>query len=1041
VKERRLALSRLLAAAAFLLRPAIAPAFEYELDDGHDIQVHGFYEMQLRALSDGFRSDRWFLSQWSNVLDLEIELDLAPDGFGPFDLASAFVRAEVRMECVYRSVCGLDPSLRLYGDDARRQVPNLTDGERTGYVGFLPAPPDSDFASSPIHDENGTLVDLTKFSPFDQILRLGATNVDATFAPVRAALFAVKKIDADNPRGPRVLPLGPWRTDFELRSVGALASVPATTNPADPDPDDAVPGALLLRPRTQSLYTPSRALLERMPRFDAFDQNFREAELFWNRGASQDEGELKEAYLDLELFDHRLWLRIGKQTIVWGKTELFRTTDQFNPQDLAISSLPSLEESRIPLWSARGVWSLYEVGPLDDVRLEVAVNLDDFEPIDLGRCGEPYTVFLVCAKSVGLFAHGVTGLGIAGEERPENFWESSSGLELGARLEFRWDRLSFQISDFYGYDDAPFLYVFDTYERKVDPLTGHPLDLRGEPFDTSGVGNVLFPDDHRRVSVEEREQREALREQALAFQPGARQLFDLFCSASVGIAQNALEALEGLEDACLLDLFNNNTPLGLFGDTSTADAVGMILAGGTQGRFLLGLLVPEPDGSTPPVPLFELTRDAEDGERPSAGRNTPLCAGFGEGQCLSQYLTDAQQALLGCGAFYGTSCDAHGADLFNAEASVIFQRLPSFEPGGPVATRFAPSLGRVVQLPGARGPLDADYDPRVDGCTTADPAVLADAGHAAFCATSTFGDNTIFGVDDLHEAGFRSELDALSENVVRIFAAIAASLEAQEDPDTRCVPPGRPGYDPLACDLVLALIDVAGTRRPEVRAGGNGSGFGRRDFLWHGGGEAVLRYNKRNVLGLALDLAEDRFKSNWSVEATWFNDAVFRDTYSPTQATEADVFNLTLSVDRPTFVNFLNPHRTFFFNMQWFLRWIAGYRGDRGFLVDGPFAALGTFTVTTAYFQDRLLPAFTFVHDVRSASGGVITSLGYRYTESFSVTLGAAWFYGRPRRTRVADHALRLDNDGPPFLQRVNYQGLSPIAERDEVFLRVRYTF
>ena len=54
-----------------------------------------------------------------------------------------------------------------------------------------------------------------------------------------------------------------------------------------------------------------------------------------------------EAYVDIEAFEGRLWLRIGKQTIVWGKTELFRTTDQFNPQDLALASLPGAGALRV----------------------------------------------------------------------------------------------------------------------------------------------------------------------------------------------------------------------------------------------------------------------------------------------------------------------------------------------------------------------------------------------------------------------------------------------------------------------------------------------------------------------------------------------------------------------------------------------------------------------------------------------------------------------------------------------------------------------
>jgi hypothetical protein len=103
------------------------------------------------------------------------------------------------------------------------------------------------------------------------------------------------------------------------------------------------------------MFLPSRPLREALAsgRLDdaefARDYRFSESDRAWNRGSSQRQTrELKEAYLDIELLDSNLWLRVGKQTIVWGKTELFRTIDQFNPQDLGLASLPSLEESRVP---------------------------------------------------------------------------------------------------------------------------------------------------------------------------------------------------------------------------------------------------------------------------------------------------------------------------------------------------------------------------------------------------------------------------------------------------------------------------------------------------------------------------------------------------------------------------------------------------------------------------------------------------------------------------------------------------------------------
>ena len=80
------------------------------------------------------------------------------------------------------------------------------------------------------------------------------------------------------------------------------------------------------------------------------------------------------------MFDSALWIRVGKQAVVWGKTELFRNQDRWNPQDLALASLPSLEESRIALWMARFVWQFWNVGPVEDVRAELVIGYDDFEP-------------------------------------------------------------------------------------------------------------------------------------------------------------------------------------------------------------------------------------------------------------------------------------------------------------------------------------------------------------------------------------------------------------------------------------------------------------------------------------------------------------------------------------------------------------------------------------------------------------------------------------------------------------------------------------
>lgn len=275
--------------------------------------------------------------------------------------------------------------------------------------------------------------------------------------------------------------------------------------------------------QAQGLYIPSPGLIRYAANggdFDRHEFNITETERALNIGASQrDTYAVKEAYIDAEFLDSRLWIRAGIQNIVWGKTELFRTTDQFNPQDLALASLPALEESRIALLSWRAVYSLYDVGPLEDVRVELAMNFDRVKPADLGACGEPYTPDIVCGVTLGAAIHSVTGIGIAGVDRPDNGWDSVDGLEFGGRIEFRWDRFSFAIVDFYGYNDFPYPDPIFFYERNVDPDSGMPRksDSRGrcenraafavnDVFGTGG-GDTVIHAGNSRLEAELREVR------------------------------------------------------------------------------------------------------------------------------------------------------------------------------------------------------------------------------------------------------------------------------------------------------------------------------------------------------------------------------------------------------------------------------------------------------------------------------------------------------------------------------------------------------
>jgi hypothetical protein len=967
-----IATSGRLVVLALLLAPLATQAEDpprlVSLDQGR-FRIGGSIEHQLRGLADGFDPGESYLSQSALVLNLEPELDLVTDGWGPFDLISAYARIEARYDCVFNG-CGTIGATRVFGNHAKASpARNWADGPTLSYVGGIDLRAVGKSVGL-VQDHGLELLSIVSNPGFQPYYDIGIApeTVMAAFGPTAKDTFSWKRIEG--PESGIAVPLGPWPYASKIHPNGALQDETSTVSP------------LPLRPAAGSLYTPSAALRDQIDEFGSFDQNFNEHELAWNHGGSQDEYELKEAYFDIEMLDSRLWMRLGKQNIVWGKTELFRTTDQFNPVDIGLATLPSLEESRIALWSARAVYSLFDVGPFEDVRVELAANLDDVEPIDTGRCGEPYTIWPVCVKSTALWAHGTSGVGIAGEVHPPDPWENAAGIEVGARVEFRWNRFSFAAMDYWGYEDVPSIELFNEFSRNVDPETGAPLDARGKPLTPAT---------------------------ALDFAAGNRQGYDLGCKASLGFGENALLALTGgtgtvpdLSSRCLGDLTNIRDPLGIvFLGTQLAvpvtNGLGALLSGQLVGSVILSLAqqtlqIPRPDRARL-VPLIQDPADGPPGggvfgNDPLPGYEAPL---YTEGN-LSMYLSDQQEALLGCGPFYSTDCDSDGIDLFDAEASVLLQALPGLE-NNPVATRFFE--GRQVVLPGARGPGEPGYNVLADGTPP---------------------------------AGYPSEMAALSFNFITTMALLGIA-----EGDTGCM------LDDLAtCATIQALSAITGSTRPEVRAGGNNV-FGRRDFQWHGGGEASVVYPKRNVFGVSADFAEEVFLTSSALEFTWVHGAPFASNRSDNLLQEADVLNLTLSVDRPTFIHFLNQNRTFFLNTQIFFRYIADY--DSSFDVNGPFSALGTFTVATGYFQDRLLPAVTWVHDVGSGSGGLVGQITYRFSEAFSATVGALAFYGEPDDNRLPLHPIALPDTQTEFEARTRYEGLSAISERDELFLRLRYTF
>jgi hypothetical protein len=258
-------------------------------------------------------------------------------------------------------------------------------------------------------------------------------------------------------------------------------------------------------------------------------------------------------------------------------------------------------------------------------------------------------------------------------------------------------------------------------------------------------------------------------------------------------------------------------------------------------------------------------------------------------------------------------------------------------------------------------------------------------------------------------------------------------------------PNGLPPRSPVFCRGVAGLLGVTGQTLPIRKAGGDGR-YGRRDFLWQSGRQVAFDYQKRNVLGFALDFAEDTTKTSWGVEFSWMANKLFPNNLEYDGLSKSDELVLSVSVDRPTFFNFLNPHRSFFINLQTFLRYLPDYEGGRGG-EDGMYGAAGAsltgnvaLSVFTGYFQDRLAPRVTLLYAPWESQGALIAGLAYQWTDSFSTSIGYTQFFGHVYEQQGGYYPNSTYRSVDEYTVPV-MRGLAPVLYRDQAELRIRYSW
>lgn len=85
-----------------------------------------------------------------------------------------------------------------------------------------------------------------------------------------------------------------------------------------------------------------------------------------------------------------LFVKVGRQQIVWGRTDLFRVLDVFNPVDYSRNNIyDELQDIRIPLWSAQAEWRMGGSDLMQDRNLQFVASFDQFRANNLGQCGSP----------------------------------------------------------------------------------------------------------------------------------------------------------------------------------------------------------------------------------------------------------------------------------------------------------------------------------------------------------------------------------------------------------------------------------------------------------------------------------------------------------------------------------------------------------------------------------------------------------------------------------------------------------------------------
>lgn len=206
---------------------------------------------------------------------------------------------------------------------------------------------------------------------------------------------------------------------------------------------------------------------------------------------------IREAYIDASIplgGDEEIGIRLGKQQVVWGRTDLFRVLDVLNPVDFSRNNIyDELEDIRIPMWMLNAEYRLGRTPIFDDLNFQLVWNFDKFRPSNLGQGGTPNAIldagsffrgFKNCwdnGCTVSNFAGGVLATdfapGVIGIRRAILPSWSLDNTQVGGRIEGVYQGVGFSLNAL-------------TYRSHLPSLRGGiPAD---NPF-TPAIESEVFP--------------------------------------------------------------------------------------------------------------------------------------------------------------------------------------------------------------------------------------------------------------------------------------------------------------------------------------------------------------------------------------------------------------------------------------------------------------------------------------------------------------------------------------------------------------------